>query len=339
LKLVKYNEDRLGALISDESVIDLNHAYAAYKHSKGAANPQRKADAKVPSCLLAFIKEGDKGLEEAQKAIDYVKAGACCGSMGEKLVYKKGEYKLRAPLPSPATKIAMAGANFYDHSIDAYKMLRGDTTTLEELKGQVARGEYRTWGFWKQSSLIRDPDGETPYPAKTQRLDYEVELGAVLGKYAKDTKEEDGRDYIYGYTILNDLSIRDGGSGQGPDGFFFAKNFDGSAPMGPCIVTKDEMSNPYKLGMKQWVNGEIRQNGNMSSIIRGYEWWLAWLSKDVAFYPGDMICGGTCSGTAMDQTPRIDGKTDPKLFLKPGDELKAWIEGVGTLRTKIVSKE
>ncbi|MCJ7732765.1 fumarylacetoacetate hydrolase family protein [Candidatus Bathyarchaeota archaeon] len=339
MKLVKYNEGRLGALMDDESVIDLNYAYVAYKHSKGAANPQRKADAKVPSCLLAFIKEGDVGLDEAKKAIEYAKAVVCCGPKGEKLVYKKGEYKLRAPLPSPGNKIAMAGANFYDHSIDAYKMLRGDTTTLEELKAQVEKGEYRTWGFWKQSSFVRDPDGKTPYPARTHRMDYEVELAAVLGKYAKDTKEAEGMSYIYGYTIVNDLSIRDGGMGSGPDGFFFAKNFDGSAPMGPCIVTKDEIKDPYKLAMKQWVNSELRQNGSMSSIIRGYEWWLEWLSKDVAFYPGDMICGGTCSGTAMDQTPRVDGKTDPKLFLKPGDELKAWIEGVGTLKTKIVPKE
>jgi acylpyruvate hydrolase len=314
------------------------YAYAVYKHLKNAANPQLKADANVPSCLLDFIKEGDKGIEEAKKAIDHVKKGGCYGPKGEKLVYKKGEYKLKAPLPSPATKIAMAGANFYDHTIDVNKMRRGNITTLEELKAQVAKGEYRTWGFWKQSSLVRDPDSETPYPSKTQRLDYEVELGAVLGKYAKDTKEEDGKDYIYGYTIVNDLSIRDSASGQGPDGFFFAKNFDGSAPMGPCIVTKDEITNPYELGLKQWVNGELRQNGNMNSIIRGFEWWLAWLSKDVPFYPGDIICGGTCSGTAMDQTPMIDGKTDPKLFLKPGDELKAWIEGVGYLKTKIVSK-
>ena len=338
MKLVKYNEGRLGALMEDETVIDLNYAYAAYQHSKGAANPQRKADAKVPSCLLAFIKEGDSGIENAQKAVDYVKAGACCGAKGEKLVYKKGEYKLRAPLPSSATKIAMAGANFYDHSRDASRV-RGATITIEDIKGQVERGEYRTWGFWKQSSLVRDPDTETPYPAKTQRLDYEVELAAVIGKYAKDTKEEDGMDYIYGYSILNDLSIRDGRGSGGPDGFFFAKNFDGSAPMGPCIVTKDEIPDPYKLGMKQWVNDELRQNGNMSSIIRGYEWWLEWLSKDVPFYPGDIICGGTCSGTAMDQTPRIDGKTDPKLFLKPGDKLRASIEGVGELRTKIVPKE
>ncbi len=339
MKLVKYNEGRLGALVDDNSVVDLNYAYAAYKAAKGVANPQRKADAKVPSCLLAFIKEGDKGLEKARKAIDHVKAGATEGPRGEKLVYKQVEYKLRAPLPSTGNKIAMAGANFYDHSIDAYKMLRGDTTTLEQLKAQVEAGKYRTWGFWKQSCFVRDPETETPYPAKTQRMDYEVELAAVIGKYAKDTTESDGMNYVYGYTILNDLSIRDMPFGSGPDGLFFAKNFDGSAPMGPCIVTKDEIQNPYKLAMKQWVNDELRQDGNMSSIIRGYEWWLEWLSSDVPFYPGDMICGGTCSGTAMDQTPRIDGNTDPKLFLKPGDELKAWIEGVGYLKTKIVPKE
>ncbi|TRO51585.1 hypothetical protein E2P71_08865, partial [Candidatus Bathyarchaeota archaeon] len=127
MKLVKYNEGRLGALVDDEKVVDLNYAYASYACSKGESNPQRKADAKVPSCLLAFIKEGDNGIKEAQKALDYVKTGVCCGPKGEKLVYKKGEYKLRAPLPSPGNKIAMAGANFYDHSIDAYKMLRGDT--------------------------------------------------------------------------------------------------------------------------------------------------------------------------------------------------------------------
>jgi len=337
MKLVKYNEGRLGALVDDD-VIDLNYAFASYKKSKGVLNAQKKADAKVPSNLLAFIKEGDAGLEKAKKALEHVKAGACRGPKGEKVVWKKGEYKLRAPLPSKGNKIAMAGANFYDHSIDAYKMLRGDTTTLEELKAKVAAGEYRTWGFWKQSGFVRDPDTETPYPDSTKRMDYEVELAAVLGKYAKDTVEAAGMDYIYGYTIVNDLSKRDGAFGGGPDGYFFAKNFDGSAPMGPCIVTKDEIPDPYVLGMKQWVNGELRQDGSMSSIIKGYEWWLAWLSRDVPFYPGDMICGGTCSGTAMDQTPRIDGKTDPKLFLKPGDKLKAWIEGVGYLKTKIVEK-
>jgi 2-keto-4-pentenoate hydratase/2-oxohepta-3-ene-1,7-dioic acid hydratase in catechol pathway len=151
--------------------------------------------------------------------------------------------------------------------------------------------------------------------------------------------EKDAADYIYGYTIVNDLSIRDGPRRQGPDGLFYAKNFDGAAPMGPCIVTADEMGDPYKLKLKQWVSGELRQDGSMESVIRGFEWWLSYLTRDMVFYPGDIICIGTCSGTAMDQTPVVEGKTDPKLFLKPGDELEAWIEKIGSLKTKIVRKK
>ncbi len=340
MKLVKFNIGRLGALMEDSSIIDLNYSYAAYMKRARAARPYAVADAKVPSCLHAFILEGDNALIEAKKAVDYVKKGVKNGIKGEQLHYKPEEVKLHAPLPSMGNKIAMAGANFYDHSLDAARTLRGDsTTTLEELKKQVERGEYRAWGFWKQATCVANPDSETPYPSITQRLDYEVEVAAVIGRQCKDVKEEDGMSYIYGYTILNDLSIRDGGGSQGPDGFFYAKNFDGSAPMGPCIVTADEINDVYKLKMKQWVNGELRQDGSMQSIIRGYDWWLAYLSRDMPFYPGDMICGGTCSGTAMDQTPRINGETDPKLFLKPGDRLEAWIEGIGSLKTKIIQKQ
>ena len=338
MKLVMFNTDRLGALQEDESVVDLNFAYAAYKMNEGIPRPYIKANANVPSDLMAFIKEGKEGLECASKAVEYIKKGNFEGPMAEKLLYAPDEVILRAPLPEGGIKIAMAGANFYDHSVDAYRMLRGETTTIDELKEQVVRGEYRAWGFWKQPTCVIGPNGETPYPDRTERLDYEVELAAVIGWECKDVPEEDGMDYIYGYTILNDLSIRDGGSGGGPDGLFYAKNFEGSAPMGPCIVTADEIEDVYKLQMKQWVNGELRQDGSMESIIRGYAWWLSYLSRDMPFYPGDMICGGTCSGTAMDQTPRVEGATDPKLFLTPGDELEAWIEGVGTLKSKIVSK-
>jgi acylpyruvate hydrolase len=338
MKLVMFNTDRLGALQEDESVVELNFAYAAYKMNEGITRPYIKANADVPSDLMAFIKEGKEGLECASKAVEYVKEGNFEGPMGEKLLYAPDEVILRAPLPEGGIKIAMAGANFYDHSVDAYRMLRGETTTIDELKEQVLRGEYRAWGFWKQPTCVIGPNGETPYPDRTERLDYEVELAAVIGRECKDVHEEDGMDYIYGYTILNDLSIRDGGSGGGPDGLFYAKNFEGSAPMGPCIVTADEIEDVYRLQMKQWVNRELRQDGSMESIIRGYAWWLSYLSRDMPFYPGDMICGGTCSGTAMDQTPRVEGATDPKLFLNPGDELEAWIEGVGTLKSKIVSK-
>ncbi len=339
MKLVVYNNGRVGALQEDRSVIDLNYAYAALKKKEGVIRAYAKADADVPSDLKELILEGKNGLESASEAVNFVLDGGLKGPRGEKLLYESEEVKLHAPLPGRGIKIAMAGANFYDHSIDASRALRGITTTIEELKEQVQRGEYRAWGFWKQPTCVIGPGGETPYPGRTERLDYEVELAAVIGRECKDVLKEEGMEYIYGYTILNDLSIRDGGSGGGPDGLFYAKNFDGSAPMGPCIVTADEIEDVYKLKMKQWVNGELRQDGRMESIIRGYEWWLAYLSRDMPFYPGDIICGGTCSGTAMDQTPRVEGKTDPKLFLSAGDKLEAWIEGIGTLKSKIVAKK
>jgi len=337
MKLVVYgSEKRLGCLQEDGSVVDLNHAYAALLASKGIPRPCEKAEAMVPSCLLCFIEEGDEGLKAASEAVAYVKRGHKVGPNGEQLVFK-GE-KLHAPLPSPASRIAMAGANFYDHSVDVARM-QGRPTTIDELKNQVAAGTYNAWGFWKQARNVVGPDSEVSYPARTQRLDYEVEIGVVLGKKGKDIKEEETASYIYGYTIVNDLSIRDGPRTGGPDGFFFAKNFDGCAPMGPCIVTADELGDPYKLKLKQTVNGKIRQNGSMESMIRRFPWWIAWLSRDMYLYPGDIVCGGTCAGTALDTSPVIDGKTKPDNFLKAGDVLEATVEKIGILRTTIVAKK
>jgi acylpyruvate hydrolase len=338
MKLVVYGpHKRLGAWLEDGSVVDLNHAYAALLESKGEARACAKADVEVPSCLLAFIEEGESGLKAVAKAITYAKK-AKVSAKGEQLLFKDCDVKLHAPLPSAASRIAMAGANFYDHSADVSKMF-GRTTPVEEIKKQVKEGTYNAWGFWKQARNVVDPDECVPYPSRTQRLDYEVEIGAVLGKKGKDIKEDEGEDYIYGYTIVNDLSIRDGGRMAGPDGFFFAKNFDGCAPMGPCLVTKDEVGDVYKFKLKQTVNGKVRQNGSMESMIRKYPWWIAWISRDMYLYPGDIVCGGTCSGTALDTSPVVDGKTKPDNFLKTGDVLEAEVPGIGKLRTTIVAKK
>lgn len=337
MKLVVYGpHKRLGCWLEDGSVVDVNHAYAALLESKGEPNSYAKADAEAPSCLLAFIEEGEEGLNAAKKAVDYAKKVKVSAG-GEQLVFKGGDVKIHAPLPSAATRIAMAGANFYDHSADVSKMM-GRPTTVEEIKKQVAAGTYNAWGFWKLARNVVGPDSSVPYPARTQRMDYEVEVGAVIGRKGKDIKEEDGEGYVYGYTIVNDLSIRDGPRTGGPDGFFFAKNFDGCAPMGPCIVTKDEIGDVYKLKLKQTVNGRVRQNGSMESMIRRYPWWIAWVSRDMYLYPGDIVCGGTCSGTALDTSPVVDGKTKPDNFLKAGDVLEAEVPRIGKLRTTIVAK-
>ena len=338
MKLIIFGPNkRLGSWLDDGSVVDINRAYIALQASKGEPNPHAKADAEAPSCLLTFIELGEAGLEAAKKAIDYAKNVKVSAS-SEQLIFKSCDVKIHPPLPSAATRIAMTGANFYDHSVDVSRMM-GRPTTVEEIKKQVTAGTYNVWGFWKLASNVVGPDEYVPYPARTRRLDYEIEIGAVIGKRGKDVKEEDGENYIYGYTIVNDLSIRDDPRMSSLDGFFFSKNFDGSAPMGPCLVTKDEIMDVYKLKLKQTVNGEVRQNGSMESIIRRYPFWIALISRDMYIYPGDIICGGTCSGTAFDTSPILDGKTKPDKFLKVGDILEAEVSGIGKLRTSIVAKK
>jgi len=163
-----------------------------------------------------------------------------------------------------------------------------------------------------------------------------VEVAAIFGQTGKDISEEEAMDYIYGYTIVNDMSCRDQ---PGDRGLFLAKNFDTSVPMGPCIVTADEVGDPHKLGMRLEINGVLKQDSTQEDMIRDYPWWISFLSRDMTFYPGDMICGGTCAGTALDTSPRDEeGRTKPDNFLKPGDLIEAWVERIGTLRNPVVAK-
>jgi acylpyruvate hydrolase len=337
MRLVLFNSGRLGALLKSGSVVDLNSAYAAFLESKGVADPIAQAHSMVPCDMLAFIEEGEKGIAAAREAVNHVRNGAMEGLEGEKLLYEPIEANLMAPLPSLASRIAMAGANFYDHAADAFSMIRSKKITREDIEKQVKAGENVPWGFWKQARNVIGPGGKVIYPARTQRLDYEVEVAAVFGKKGKDISEEDALDYIYGYTIVLDMSCRDGGMSD--RGLFRGKNFDSSVPMGPCIVTADEVGDPHRLRLKLKVDGEVRQDGTQDDMIRGYPWWISFLTQDLTFEPGDIVCGGTCSGTAMDQTPRdSEGKTDPALFLKTGQTIEAIVDEIGTLKVTVTAK-
>jgi acylpyruvate hydrolase len=171
MKLVVYGpHKRLGSWLEDGSVVDVNHAYAALLESKGEPNSCAKADAEAPSCLLAFIEEGEEGLNAAKKAVDYVKKVKVSAG-GEQLVFKGGDVKIHAPLPSAATRIAMAGANFYDHSADVSKMM-GRSTTVEEIKKQVhtTPGAY---GSWRRTSSAptrryRTPPGRSGWTTRSR---------------------------------------------------------------------------------------------------------------------------------------------------------------------------
>lgn len=323
-------------MLEDGSIVDLNLARSALLSKRGVQRPFVHANVEVPADLLAFIERGTEGLKSVEEALFLVHDGVTEGPNGEKLLFKDGEVKKCAPLPSLASRLAMAGANFYDHAADAYSKIRGEKITREDIRRQVEEGKSPPWGFWKHPRNVVGPDEPIIYPARTERLDYEVEVAAIFGKKGKDIPEEEAMSYIYGYTIVNDVSCRDQPSDSG---LFLAKNFDTSAPMGPCIVTADEVGDPHELRLKLKIDGRIRQNGSQRDMIRDYPFWISFLTRDMTFYPGDIICGGTCSGTALDSTPRgPDGETDPAQFLKPGQVIEAWVERIGTLRNPIIVK-
>jgi acylpyruvate hydrolase len=347
MKLVVFGPKRLGALLEDCSIVDLNLAYEALLVEEGVSGAKAKASAKVPTCLLAFIEEGEKGLKAAAKAIEYVKNGATKTACGQKLVYKGDKVKIHAPLPSLASRLAMAGANFFDHSAGMTTMMSGKPITKEELKKQHKEEGVAVWGFWKHARNVVSPGGTVTYPASTDRLDYEVEVAAVIGRKGKDITEEKAMEHVYGYTIVLDMSKRSQvpppppTTGRGMSGgLFLAKNFDTSVPMGPCLVTADEVGDPHMLKFGLNVNGEVRQDGSQEDMIRGYPFWIKHVSNDMTLYPGDIICGGTCAGTAADTSPRgPDRKALPERFLKPGDAIEAWAEKIGTLNVSVVAKE
>lgn len=337
MRLLVYGPRRLGGLLEDGSIVDLNLAYAAFNARKGATRPYAHASSDLPSDLLSFIEEGAPALGAAKEAISLMKEGHVEGPRGEQIVFKPSEVKIQAPLPSLASRIAMAGANFYDHSADVRSMIQGRKVTVEDIKREVEEGRDQPWGFWKFARNVVGPDEPITYPARTERLDYEVEVAAIIGRRGNDITEDEAMDHVFGYTILNDVSARDQPSDRG---LFFGKNFDTSAPMGPCIVTTDEIGDPHSLAMKLKINGVTRQDGSMRNMIRKFPFWIAFLSCDMTLYPGDIVCGGTCAGTALDTSPRdAEGKTRPDNFLKPGDVIEAWVEKIGVLRNPVRAKK
>ncbi|MFB0543480.1 MAG: fumarylacetoacetate hydrolase family protein [Candidatus Bathyarchaeia archaeon] len=339
MKLVVFDSKKLGAVLGGGEIVDLNLAYATYLSRRGVNRPYAHAHATLPPTLQSFLEEGGRATAAAQEAVGYVEENlekGVSGPRGEKVVFKPDEVRVRAPLPSLGSRIACAGANFYDHAAGAASM-RGVRVTVEDIRRDVEEGRHVPWGFWKFAHNVAGPEEEVVYPARTQRLDYEVEVAAVFGRAGKDIPEEVAMNYIAGYTILNDFSLRDRQEQRGS--FAFGKNFDTSVGLGPCIVLKDEVPDPYVLRMELKVNDEVRQKGSMRDMIRKFPFWVSYLTRDLTFYPGDMIASGTCAGTAMDTTPRdAEGRTSPERFLKPGDVVEAKVEKIGTLKNYIVQK-
>jgi 2-keto-4-pentenoate hydratase/2-oxohepta-3-ene-1,7-dioic acid hydratase in catechol pathway len=214
---------------------------------------------------------------------------------------------LEAPISRPG-KIVALGKNYLDH--------------VEETKSEVPQFPVI---FAKFPSSVIGPDDTIHIPELSSKIDWEVELGIVIGRYCKDVNEKKVLDYVAGYTIINDVSARDLQMGDGQ--WVRGKSLDGFCPMGPCIVTKDELGDASKLKMYTKVNGVIKQESSTSNLIFNVPSIVSYLSQSFTLEPGDVIATGTPSGVGFVR--------EPPEFLQPGDKVEMYIEKIGHLRNRI----
>ncbi len=227
------------------------------------------------------------------------------------------DYRILAPIPCPKQDILCLGINYNEHAEEATRFSKEAFTANEP--------EIPIY-FSKRVSQAAGPDEIVPaYTGLVDSLDYEVELAVILGKTIKDCPEEAIPDAIFGYTVFNDFSARNLQTAHKQ--WYRGKSLDKHTAFGPCIVTADEIGWPVALDISCCVNGELRQHSNTRYMRTGIAQALSQFSQGLTLQSGTILATGTPSGVGMGR--------DPKVFLKPGDEVTCTIEKLGTLRNLI----
>lgn len=226
---------------------------------------------------------------------------------------------LGSPIPNPPRNIICLGWNYAEH---AKESSAAKDIVIDKLPDHPIV-------FTKATTTVNGPYADVHYDeGVTRRLDWEVELGVVIGKQGRHIPEAHALDYVFGYTVINDISARD--LQKRHQQFFLGKSVDGTCPMGPWIVTADEISDPQGLRLTCKVNNVIKQDGNTRQMIFSVENIISTLSKVMTLQAGDVIATGTPSGVGFARTP-------PE-YLAPGDVVECEIESVGVIRNQIVIK-
>lgn len=224
--------------------------------------------------------------------------------------------RLLAPIPRPLQDVLCLGLNYTEHAEEAFGYSQSAFTS------ERAHPIF----FSKRASYCQGPGAPIPAHADlTERLDYENELAVILGRDALDVKEADVADYIFGYTIVNDVSARDLQTRHKQ--WYFGKSLDGFTPMGPCITTADEIAFPPRLRISTKINGETRQDSNTGMLIHGIAEIVSTLSQGMILKAGTIIATGTPKGVIM-------GMENPR-FLEKGDTVACAIEGIGELTNTV----
>ncbi len=325
MRLVTFEDparrSRIGGVTDDGRIVDLRSACALYlRDVENESAFERLADALVPPNMLALFEGGDTSLEAARKAFDHASHNPDAeGPNGETILYSADDLKLKAPI-IPRKFFHTAG-NFREHHEEA-------------TKAGFSHPVMPWIVFFQNVDAIIGHDQPVIYPEHlTQELDYELELAVVLKKGGKHFSPEEAVERIGGYVIFNDITARDIQRREMKSGVFsFCKGIDTFCPLGPWIVTADEIPNPHNLAMELRVNGESRQRSHSSKMSVKIPEILSHYSP-MGYSAGDVVSTGTVSGVAA-----FSG--DPKAwYLKPGDVMECEIESIGILRNRVISWE
>jgi 2-keto-4-pentenoate hydratase/2-oxohepta-3-ene-1,7-dioic acid hydratase in catechol pathway len=252
------------------------------------------ADPRLPADMLELLRGGDELLQLARRVIESAPPEAWHEVAGSQLL---------APVPRPG-KIICIGLNYRDHAAEAGLAIPAEPVV-----------------FAKLSNTINGPYSPIPMPRATEQIDYEGELGVVLGKTCKGVKETEALDYVAGYLAVNDVSARDVQHRNGQ--WVLGKSPDGFAPMGPALVTADEVGDPQQLDVRTRVGDELLQSSNTREMIFPVARLISFISEFVTLEPGDVIATGTPSG--------VGGAQDPPRWLRAGETVRVEFPGLGGL--------
>lgn len=293
MKLVTFSHNgdtRLGAL-ADSAVVDL------------AAQ-----DASIPSEIYSFIAGGSAMREKAQAVV--------CSGRGR---IPLSAVKLEAPIPRPNRNIICVGKNYHEHAEEF-------AASGFDQSGAKSAVPAAPIVFTKAPNSVIGPEVAIPgYLDPTNSVDYEGELAVVIGEGGRNIPADRAYDHVFGYTIVNDVTART--LQQKHNQWFLGKSVDGFCPMGPAIVTRDEVGDITRSRLQTRVNGELRQDTVVAKLIFDIPCLIATLSRTMTLHPGEVLATGTCAGVGIGFNP-------PK-FLKRGDLVEVSIDGVGVLRNPV----
>ncbi|MDF2669850.1 MAG: 5-carboxymethyl-2-hydroxymuconate isomerase [Paenibacillus sp.] len=263
----------------------------------------------VPQTTHQVIEGGSASLQALQAYVDQALTAADKASFIE----QESDIAYGPSVPHPS-KIICVGLNYRRHA--------------EETNAKIPTSPIL---FNKFDNTLTGHQCDVPIPRTSSKVDYEVELCMVIGKNAKYVTKENALDYVFGYTVVNDISARD--LQLRTSQWLLGKSCDGFSPLGPYLVTADEVGNPNDLNLKLTVNGEVRQNSNTSDMIFHCDEIVSYISDHMTLYPGDIILTGTPEGVVLGYPE------DKQVYLKHGDIMTVEIEKLGVLTNRMVNEQ